>query len=632
MVEPLSVNIDGGHLFRYPSEVDPRKKATKGGYLTGSVQLPASTDSLRVVLSTYPDTTLQYAQAMADQDPAIPHFHPAILHVIRKKGNYRQFDKEPVPNISMYQQELHIISGQVKIVNRLSRFDKETERNIPAEDDLFTLAGDNCLHLGSRDTCLNMVVLKPKTDKRSTEDDITLNKMISGRILDENLQRAVSEYFNNKNAVNKTRVRINVDVFSLESGKLLGTGRSASIMDTNSKECGAMTIHDISALKSCEAGGRKVFMVSEFSLAKDVQPVFQVWSQEGIRIDEKLEMDLIRQPTEISIVRDTIIFITPCQPNIQVIQENNWMIKVLAKRKSDGFESQAFDFHYEVHNAAQYLKTFSNYSFEFHCIFCDLNPDRELPDSKGLVKVLEVARPGSKRKTMTAKRANPKHYRVSTDSEAGQTTLDSLSPASFQGNTQTFSPANQLSPDSGIESPFPFISKVADENIEFCLEDVSYVVVENSGTDCREAAHLQETDNTGLESAGFNTDYIQELTFLNTVGVADDQAGVLHMDDLSQEVLDEYFPGEIIEKDGKKQNTGQDTIEPVNTDTVREADTVKGRKSRYLAVVSQMKYVPIIFIFILLIFFWKPDISSQELPTAGVGSVILSWLANKLIP
>ena len=32
MAEHLAIDIDGGHLFRYPSEVDPRKKATKVSY------------------------------------------------------------------------------------------------------------------------------------------------------------------------------------------------------------------------------------------------------------------------------------------------------------------------------------------------------------------------------------------------------------------------------------------------------------------------------------------------------------------------------------------------------------------------------------------------------------------------
>ena len=94
---------------------------------------------MRVILSTHPDTALQYAQPILDTDPAISTFHPAILHLVRKEGKYRQFDKEPVPNIDMYQQELHIINKKVILINKRSGFDMEDGRNIPAEDDLFTL-------------------------------------------------------------------------------------------------------------------------------------------------------------------------------------------------------------------------------------------------------------------------------------------------------------------------------------------------------------------------------------------------------------------------------------------------------------------------------------------------------------
>jgi hypothetical protein len=45
------------HLFRYPSEWDPRKPGnTKGGYLEGSIQLPKNfPGNLRMVISTFPD-------------------------------------------------------------------------------------------------------------------------------------------------------------------------------------------------------------------------------------------------------------------------------------------------------------------------------------------------------------------------------------------------------------------------------------------------------------------------------------------------------------------------------------------------------------------------------------------------
>ena len=165
-----------------------------------------------------------------------------------------------------------------------------------------------------------------------------------------------------------------------------------------------------------------------------------------MRIDVNIEKDLIRQPQkeQISIVRDTIIFISPQQPNIQVIRDNNLIIKLLARRKKDEVESQAFDFDYELHDAAKYWKAYSDYSFEFQCIFCDQSPDSALEDSKGLVKVLEFARPGSKRKTLPVKRSNPKQGRVSTDTE---TISDSLSPMSYRSQ---YSSANEQSPDSGI--------------------------------------------------------------------------------------------------------------------------------------------------------------------------------------
>ena len=52
-----------------------------------------------------------------------------------------------------------------------------------------------------------------------------------------------------ENAVNKTRKRIRVEVSVLETDVKIGENLSGSVTDTSSKECGAMTIHDVSALK-----------------------------------------------------------------------------------------------------------------------------------------------------------------------------------------------------------------------------------------------------------------------------------------------------------------------------------------------------------------------------------------------
>ena len=85
-------------------------------------------------------------------------------------------------------------------------------------------------------------------------------------------------------------------------------------------------------------------MVSEFGLAKDVVPAYQLW-QDDQRMEEKAERQLINQPgpKNIKIVRDSIIFISPPQPNILKLDKMNIKIKLLARREKDGVESNLFD-------------------------------------------------------------------------------------------------------------------------------------------------------------------------------------------------------------------------------------------------------------------------------------------------
>jgi len=49
------IEVKPHHLFRYPSEWDPRQNGkTKGGYLEGQIRLPDTGGNFRVLLSTYP--------------------------------------------------------------------------------------------------------------------------------------------------------------------------------------------------------------------------------------------------------------------------------------------------------------------------------------------------------------------------------------------------------------------------------------------------------------------------------------------------------------------------------------------------------------------------------------------------
>ena len=62
----VNISVEPHHLFRYPSEWDPRvdprgvkRNNTKGGYLEGSITLPAElrSKSFLLRLSTVPDYT-----------------------------------------------------------------------------------------------------------------------------------------------------------------------------------------------------------------------------------------------------------------------------------------------------------------------------------------------------------------------------------------------------------------------------------------------------------------------------------------------------------------------------------------------------------------------------------------------
>ena len=87
-----------GHHFRYLSEVDPRKKQGKGGELQGSLHLP---DNLQqpCILRISPYPAFEYSDPnLISCLPGIESFQPCVLHLIRKKGRTRLFDREEIPS------------------------------------------------------------------------------------------------------------------------------------------------------------------------------------------------------------------------------------------------------------------------------------------------------------------------------------------------------------------------------------------------------------------------------------------------------------------------------------------------------------------------------------------------------
>ena len=118
--------------------------------------------------------------------------------------------------------------------------------------------------------------------------------------------------------------------------KLLASGISEKIVNTESNRIGAFKFFDVFPQQSCTEGGKKIVMISEFPLNTDTEPQFQLWDQLGERVDEEIEKQILKQakPTEVSKVQNTIIFISPPQPNYLQIVEQSYKVKLVAVRKA----------------------------------------------------------------------------------------------------------------------------------------------------------------------------------------------------------------------------------------------------------------------------------------------------------
>jgi len=387
------IEVKPHHLFRYPSEWDPRQNGkTKGGYLEGQIRLPRTGGNLKVLLSTYPEEP--HSSANHNLSQAESEIHPTLLHVVRKgNGNRRYNFKEPVPSIHHWQQCFEVRGRKVYIVNKTSSNDDDRKEAIPEKDEMFDLSEDMTLKIGKDAGELNMIILIPKTEKRANVNDVSLNKLLHSRTSNAAVQETLSMSYRGKNSVNLKKVKLKVEVFDLDTGTFLGSHISKAISDTASKAHGAMDLHDATPLRSCATGGRKVVMLSEFGLAKDVEPKFQLYDSQGIRLLEE-EESLLKQPqmADTSIMRESIVFITPPQPLAETIRSRGYKVRLVARRSSDGYVSKKkFDFDYIPHD------------YYDPCFFCHEDPDN-IPQSGSrakLVPMKEVARPGLRKRQMS---------------------------------------------------------------------------------------------------------------------------------------------------------------------------------------------------------------------------------------
>ena len=129
-------------------------------------------------------------------------------------------------------------------------------------------------------------------------------------------------------------------------------------------------------------------MISQGLLAQDVLPRFQLFDTEGERL-EQMEHLLCQPSSDITILKEMIIFIAPEQKNIEQIFCNNWEIKLVGQRSSDNMESSSkFSFQYFPHD------------FYDPCIFCSVKPDGVSSLSSCLPSPISPAKPGIRKRKM----------------------------------------------------------------------------------------------------------------------------------------------------------------------------------------------------------------------------------------
>jgi len=439
----VSINLaTSANLLRYISEWDPREPAhTKGGYMDGSITIPNIPGKLKMVIQTHP---------ASDIDPNLANIHPCILHVVRIGKGKREQGLEPVPTYYHWKQEFEIEDGKVRILNKTSELDVEkdgvTPRQVPLIDDITTIRG-NSITLSRKRGDLNLILLQPKQKARAKANEATVTKVLADRLRTElgtDCAQTIEMYekiFKNANSLK--RICLKVEFFT-EDGQQCGSDVSAPIVDTGNKAIGSMDFYDATPHKSCVLGGRKVIMVSEYTLDKSVSPIFQVFDQNDQHQPEFDQFLVQPHKDEINLKNQTIIFITPNQPMLAKIGEylENYKIKLLAKRLGDGYTSpKMFNFRYIDHQVD-------------NCPFCDHKVDSD--EHVQIEAGIDRPKPRQKKRVMHNTRVynNEKRKRVySTDDDSIASSALSpgfkLSPASYGSPSNTWSP-----PDSGVDSYF----------------------------------------------------------------------------------------------------------------------------------------------------------------------------------
>jgi len=347
--------------IHYVSEWDPRQPAhTKGGYLEGKIILPSHVRPMIMNIETYP------AQGIGNEEALRYEVHPSIIHNVRMGRGKREQEKEPVPSDCHWRQRYLIEDGSVIILNQTSHFDKG--RNVPQQDKV-TRVLDNTITLGRKNQELNLIIVQPKQRSRADAEEATLTKVIDSRLASRGIcssditNRLVKCFKGAQFGKNMKQVRLKVDFTDYETNQpIASTISEDTISDYTNKHIGPLELATATPLKSCMEGGRKVIIVSEQNLPKNVEPIFQIWSGD---IERRDLQRYITQPSDVQVRADSIIFLTPPQDLLSGLDLKNLTLTLAVKRTEDGhISNKKFVFHYENHEVE-------------NCLYCHQNLDTD---------------------------------------------------------------------------------------------------------------------------------------------------------------------------------------------------------------------------------------------------------------
>ena len=300
---------------------------------------------MTMILETWP----------ADDIPGLAvGLHPGLLHLVRMRENRRQAHLEDEVDSTHWRLRFHIQDGQVWVLDEQSRL--EGFKHGLSKNKLVTTVQGGSIRLSGDSGHLHLVPIKPNVHKGANSIKNVLKDRVSKTGCNNNthkLEEVVQCFKGKEFGTNLQRLKLKVSFFN-SSGTLIASSTSPqTLIDIGSKEIGSLEMFDVGPLQSCSQGGRKVFMVSKFQLAEDVEPRFEVHDSEDENIPEATQ--LLVQPSiqNVTTKNSTIIFLTPPQPHLDKIEMylifNDYKIVLVAQRKRDKVRSQPFPFTYVHH-------------------------------------------------------------------------------------------------------------------------------------------------------------------------------------------------------------------------------------------------------------------------------------------